>query len=170
MSDYKKATKGNFIPTYSHRPPCISPPPPQPLTTEISCRNGTHFPLKVKATTKITIPEGCTTQLVNYTIQSDFSLRVAPESLHFEWEFNPSILPDSAQLIQGTRHIGHQLAMVRQHLKTIIDNQTSHEVFVDMMGKHISSPNLLSILIWSCLIFLGLALVVTIVIWSRGKA
>ncbi len=143
---------------------------PQPLTTEISCRNGTHFPLKVRATTRITIPEGCTTQLVNHTIQSDFSLRIAPESLHFEWEFNPASLPDSAQLIQGARHIGHQLAMVRQHLKTMLDNQTSHEVFADMMVTHISSPRLLSILIWSCLIFLGLALVMTIVIWYRGKA
>ena len=131
---------------------------PQPLTTEILCQNGTHFPLKVKATVRISIPEGCSTQLINHTIQSDFSLRLAPEALHFEWEFDPSTLPESAHLIQGTRHIDRQLALVRQHLGSITANTTSHQVFEDMLVRNLSSPNKVSILIWVCLSLLGLTL------------
>jgi hypothetical protein len=112
---------------------------PKPLATKISCWNGTHFLLKVRDRARISIPEGCFTQLVNHTVQSDFSPRVAPETPRFEWEFNPSSLPYSAQLIQGPRHIEHQLAMVRKHLEAIPDNQASHKVFANMMVEHILS-------------------------------
>jgi hypothetical protein len=93
----------------------------KPLTTKIKWRNGTYFTLKIWNMVRISIPEGCSTQLVNNIIQSDLSLRVAPEVFHFEWKFKPSILPDSAQLIQGSRHKGHELAMVKEKLKTTID-------------------------------------------------
>ena len=60
-----------------------------------------YFPLKIKATTCITIPHGCSVHLTNHPIHSDFTLRIAPEAIHFEWDFNPANLPDSAKLLEG---------------------------------------------------------------------
>ena len=62
---------------------------PNPLITQIECKNGSHFPLRLKATSRISIPEGCSAQLHNHTIYSDPTLRIAPEALHFTWDFNP---------------------------------------------------------------------------------
>ena len=75
---------------------------PQPLTTKIPFQNGTHFPMKVKVTVRKSIPGGCSMQLVDRTIQSGFSLRPAPKALPLWMGIDPSTLPESAQLIQGT--------------------------------------------------------------------
>jgi hypothetical protein len=47
---------------------------PYPITTHISCHNGSYFPLKIKHTQQIRIPEGCLVELTNHTITSDFSI------------------------------------------------------------------------------------------------
>ena len=144
---------------------------PQPLTTQITCRNGSHFPLKIRSTMRISLPEGCTIELANHTIQSDFSLSIAPEALHFEWEFNPAMLPNSAQLLQGTRHIDPQLRQIRKHLERLATQTISEKQFANMMVGHFTSPNTYSIVIWVILAILGLALVIAVAscLWIRRR-
>ena len=95
---------------------------PIPLTTQVQCRNGTYFPLKIKATSHITIPHGCSVHLMNHSIHSDFTLKKAPEALHFKWDFNPATLPNSSKLLEGTHHIDAQLDLIRQHLLQLNNN------------------------------------------------
>ena len=144
---------------------------PAPLTTQITCRNGSHFPLKIRSTMRISLPEGCTIELANHTIQSDFSLRIAPEALHFEWEFNPALLPNSAQLLQGTKHIDPQLRQIRKHLERLATQTISEEQFANMMVAHITSPNTYSIVIWVILAILGTALAIAAAscLWIRRR-
>ena len=45
---------------------------PSPLTTQIQCRNDSYFPLKIKATSCISIPHGCSVELTHHSIHSDW--------------------------------------------------------------------------------------------------
>ena len=143
---------------------------PNPLTTQIECKNGSHFPLRLKATSRISIPEGCSAQLHNHTIYSDPTLRIAPEALHFTWDFNPANLPNSAQLLEGTKHIGPQLAMIRKHLDQLANETIAKEVFAGLLVEHLTSPNKISILIWIILILLAAALLNAGFQWYRARS
>ena len=143
---------------------------PNPLITQIECKNGSHFPLRLKATSRISIPEGCSAQLHNHTIYSDPTLRIAPEALHFTWDFNPANLPNSAQLLEGTKHIGPQLAMIRKHLDQLANETIAKEVFAGLLVEHLTSPNSISILIWVILIVLAAALIYAGVQWYRARS
>jgi hypothetical protein len=78
----------------------------QPLTT-------LHFTVMAKATARIYITVGCSTQLINHhTIQSNFSIKLAPETMHLDLEFDPSTLLKSAYLIQLKKLISRQLSML----------------------------------------------------------
>ena len=141
---------------------------PVPLTTQVQCNNGTYFPLKLKATTRITIPHGCSVHLTNHTIHSDFTLRIAPEAIHFEWDFNPANLPDSAKLLEGTHRIDAQLEIIRQHLSSLTNNTIGDEVFHGLMVEHLSTPNIVSVLIWVCVSILGIVLITAAALGYRS--
>ena len=143
---------------------------PSPLTTQIQCSNGSYFPLKIKATSRISIPHGCSVELTNHSIHSDFTLRIQPEAIHFEWDFNPATLPNSAKLLEGTRHIDAQLALIQKHLKETHNNTIAEGVFNQLVVEHLSTPNVVSILIWISLGLLGTVLVVAIVLWWRSRS
>ena len=143
---------------------------PTPFTTQVICKNGTHTPLKLKATTRISIPEDCSVQLRNHSIHSDYTLRIDPEALHFEWDFNPATLPNSAQLLEGTSHIGPQLDLIRKHLTKLANETIAKEVFAGLLVSHLTSPNWLSILMWSLLAILGCALLVIGLVWYRSSS
>ena len=142
---------------------------PTPITTQIQCKNGTYFPLKIKATSRISIPHGCSVELTNHSIHSDFTLRIAPEAIHFEWDFNPATLPNSAKLLDGTKHIDAQLDLIRKHLGQT-NNTIADEVFHQLMIEHLSKPNVISILIWTSICILGIVLVVAVVLWWRSRS
>ena len=73
--------------------------------------NKSYFPLKIKATSRISIPHGCSVELTNHSIHSDFTLRIQTEAIHFEWDFNPARLPNSAKLLEETKHIDAHLVI-----------------------------------------------------------
>ena len=124
----------------------------------------------MKATTHISIPEDCSVQLRNHSIHSDYTLRIDPEALHFEWDFNPATLPNSAQLLEGTSHIGPQLDLIRSHLKTLANETIAKEVFADLLVSHLASPNWLSILMWTLFSILGCALLVIGLVWYHSTS
>ena len=78
---------------------------PLPLTTQITCNNGSYFPLKIKNTKFITIPEGCTVKLTNHSITSDYTIRTTSQSIYFEWDFDPTTLPNSADMLSDSKTI-----------------------------------------------------------------
>jgi hypothetical protein len=78
---------------------------PTPLTTQIKCRNGTHYPVFVLETTKLTVPDGCKTELNQHFIKSNFNIKVSPAALNFQWQidltsFPASILLDASKMDQ----------------------------------------------------------------------
>ena len=141
---------------------------PVPLTTQVQCNNGTYFPLKLKATSRITIPHGCSVHLTNHTIHSDFTLRIQPEAIHFEWDFNPATLPNSAKLLEGTLRIDTQLEQIRNHLAQLNNNTIADEVFEGLITDHLTTPNFLSILMWVCVSILGVVLIAAAALWYRS--
>ena len=97
------------------------------------------------------------------------TLRIAPEAIHFEWDFNPATLPNSAKLLDGTKHIDAQLDLIRKHLGQT-NNTIADEVFHQLMIEHLSKPNVISILIWTSICILGIVLVVAVVLWWRSRS
>ena len=143
---------------------------PAPITTQIQCRNGSYFPLKLKDTSRISVPHGCSVELTNHSIHSDFTLRISPEAIHFEWDFNPATLPNSAKLLEGTRHIDTQLALIKQHLEESKNHTIADEVFNQLIVEHLSKPNIVSILIWVSVALLAAVLIVAFILWWRSRS
>jgi hypothetical protein len=63
------------------------------ITAQISCFNGSYFPLKIKNTQQIRIAEGCLVELITHTITSDRRIRTTSNSVHFECDFDPNCPP-----------------------------------------------------------------------------
>ena len=61
--------------------------------------------------------------------------------------------------------IDAQLYLIRQHLSQLNNNTIADEVFKGLMVEHLSTPNILSILIWVRIALLGLVLIVATALW-----
>ena len=97
-------------------------------------------------------------------------LKIQPEAIHFEWDFNPATLPNSSKLLEGTKHIDAQLALIKKHLKENSNNTIADGVFEQLVVEHLSTPNVVSILIWISFGLLGTVLIVAIVLWWRSRS
>ena len=133
---------------------------PAPLTTQITCNNGSYFPLKIKNTKFITILEGCTVELTNHSITSDYTIRTTSQSIYFEWDFDPTTLPNSADMLSDSKTIDLKLEKLNKIIQIIKDDEIDQKEFEALMNRHYSSgswlPSLmLAILTFSALIGLG---------------
>jgi len=88
---------------------------PELLTTQIKCRNNSHFPLFLEKHTRISIPEGCQTKLRRHIITSDVTLRENPEPLQVKWEWNPLSFP--SDLLQDVGMVDEQIGRLEQHIE-----------------------------------------------------
>ena len=130
---------------------------PQPLTTQITCYNGSYFPLKIKNTKFITIPEGCTVELTNHSITSDYTIRTTSQSIYFEWDFDPTTLPNSADMLSDSKTIDIKIEKLKNLIQLIKDDEIDDKEFDALMTRHYSSGSwfptlMLAILIFSVLI------------------
>ena len=97
---------------------------PFPLSTQITCNNGSYFNIKIKQVQQLSIPEGCSVELTNHTITSDFSIRLNSESIHFKWDFDPLNFPISARFLVDSKSIDSKLRIIENNL-SIIKNDTT---------------------------------------------
>ena len=123
---------------------------PIPLSTQIFCNNGSYFNVKIKQVKQIYVPEGCSIDLTNHTITSDFSIRLNSESIHFEWDFNPLDFPNSATFLIDAKSIDLKLNLLEQALLLIKNDTIEPQEFSSLMLKHYSSGH------WSTTLILTL--------------
>ena len=143
---------------------------PTPLTTQIKCRNGTHYPVFLSQTTKLSVPNGCETDLRQHFIKSDFNIKVSPAALHFQWQidlaqFPATLLLDAAKIDQQMFHLTHQIEIMK-------NNSITLQNFDQMMFKNFSNPTTVPIVIWLsfALSFLLVLLILGWCIFSRWQA
>ena len=141
---------------------------PVPITTQITCINGSYFPLKIKHTRQIQIPEGCSVELTNHTITSDYSIRATSDSIHFEWDFDPVSLPNTATLMLDSRSIDSKLSLIKQSVQLIKNDTIDDKEFDTLMLSHYSSGSWISILIICALSLAGVVALVTILVCLRN--
>ena len=64
--------------------------------------------------------------------------------------------------------IDAQLEIIRQHLSSLSNNTIGDKVFHGLMVEHLSTPNTVSILIWVCVIILGIVLITAAALGYRS--
>ena len=141
---------------------------PSPLNTQIICNNGSYYPLKIKNTKFVTIPEGCSTELYNHSITSDFTIRTTSQSIYFEWDFDPTTLPNSAEMLTDSKTIDIKLAKLNKLIERISKDEIDPHEFDALMRQHYASGSWFSSVILALLIFSGLIGVVSISICARN--
>ncbi len=72
---------------------------PYPHTTQVACKNGTHYPIQIQTTTRLHLDPSCTLRLFNHTLRWDKSLRLKPKPLLWTWSFNPLSLPSETMAL-----------------------------------------------------------------------
>ncbi len=141
---------------------------PYPITTQISCHNGSYFPLKIKHTQQIRIPEGCLVELTNHTITSDFSIRISSDSIHFEWDFDPISLPNSAKLMMDSVSIDSKLKFISNTIEKVQMGDIHAQGFENLMVDHVSSGSWLGTTFIVCFVITGILAILTAIICVRN--
>jgi hypothetical protein len=86
-------------------------------------------------------------ELINHTITSDYSIRATSDSIHFEWDFDPISLPNTASLMLDSKSIDSKLQLIQLSVQSI-QNDTIDEIeFDNLMVSHYTSGSWISILI-----------------------
>ena len=135
---------------------------PTPLTAQIKCRNGTHFPVFLSTTTKLFVPNGCETELAQHFIQSDFNIRVSPAALHFTWQIDLSNFP--SDLLLSAAKIDNQMFFLGQKIANLQNNSIPLTKFDEMIQQHFTNPKTVPIVIW-VLFSLFIIVMVAVVAW-----
>jgi hypothetical protein len=135
---------------------------PHPYTTEIICKNGSHFPLYLSQTTKIHIPEECKVTLNSHSIQSDYNIRISPEPLNVPWQWNPLSLP--ADLLLDAAMIDGKINALTQNLTSLFNETAVKTDFQQMINAQFSSPSAFPWFIWAS-IFASVIALLLLMFW-----
>jgi hypothetical protein len=119
---------------------------PTPYTTQITCKNGTHYPLYLAQTTKIHIPEECRVKLHSHYIQSDYNIRISPEPLNVPWQWDPLSLP--ADLLLDAAMIDNKINVLHNNLSKLYNETSIKTNFQEMINTQFSSPTSFPWFIW----------------------
>ena len=141
---------------------------PIPISTQIFCNNGSYFNIKIKQVKQIYVPEGCSVDLTNHTITSDFSIRLNSESIHFEWDFNPLNFPNSASFLIDAKSIDTKLQLLQNSLKLLSNDTIEPQEFSNLMLTHYSSGHWSTTLILILVSLSALVGMFTIFICARN--
>jgi len=131
---------------------------PYAHTTQVTCKNGTHYPIRIQTTTRIHIDPGCTLKLFNHTLRSDESLRLKPEPLLWTWAFKPLSLP--SETMAQAKHLDDHLNQIKTHIAALQNETVKDSEFPDQISDTLISPiSTFSVLFWTMfgLSLLGLA-------------
>jgi hypothetical protein len=128
---------------------------PYPLTTQILCTNGSHFPQQLIEITKIHIPDFCSIDLVNHTITADGNIKISPRPLQMYMTLKTDIFP--SEMMNSIAHADDEMNEIKSSIDQIKKNFTSDEIFNQMLISNLSTYNPISIVLWtlSALSFLG---------------
>jgi hypothetical protein len=139
---------------------------PYPHTAQIFCKNGTHYPIRIRTSSRIHLNPGCTLQLFNHTLRSDQSIRIKTEPLLFPWSFNPLILP--SELLHQANHLDDQVNLLKESIQTL-KNETVHDDEIPQtITNTLSSVSGFSVLFW---LTLGIAILALglLICWYCGS-
>jgi phosphopantetheine adenylyltransferase len=124
---------------------------PNPLTTQILCANGSHFPQQLVEITKIHVPDYCSIDLINNTIHSDGNIKLTPKPLQMFMTLDTNIFP--SEMMNSIEHADDEMNSIKQSLKSLANMTTSDEIFNNMLVTHLTAPNPVSILLWTITAF-----------------
>ena len=140
---------------------------PYPHTSQITCKNGTHFPIRIRTTSRIRINPGCSLKLFNHTLRSDQSIRIKPEPLLFPWDFNPLTLP--SELMSQAQHLDNQVNQLKTGITTILNDTVQSDDIPQLLdGTITDSVSTFSVLFWGSFAIAILALAL-LVCWYCGS-
>lgn len=112
---------------------------PEPLTTRINCRNGTHQPLFLSAgNNRIEISQGCWAELNSHIISSDFDIRVSPDPLEYAWHWDPMHL--SASLLQDAHHMDQVIDQLHTDMKHLQNTSIQAGKLHEHLEEHLANP------------------------------
>jgi len=121
---------------------------PYPHTTQVTCRNGTHYPIRIQITTRLHLDPGCSLRLFNHTLRSDENLRLKPEPLLWTWSFNPLSLP--SETMAKAKHIDDHLNQIRIGLAALQNQTVKESEIPDQISSTLTtSISIFSVLFWT---------------------
>ena len=140
---------------------------PKPLTTQITCINGSHYPVFLASTSKLYVPSGCKTELNEHLIQSDLNIQVAPAAIHFSWEVDFSAFP--ANLLMDANKLDHQIFTLAKQISELKNTSIPLHKFDDMLMEKFSDPSSIPMIVWLSVLlsFLLVSLIIGWCIYSR---
>jgi hypothetical protein len=121
---------------------------PYAHTTQVACKNGTHYPIRIQTTTRLHLDPGCTLKLFNHTLRSDESLRLKPEPLLWTWAFDPLTLP--SETMAQAKHIDDHINLIKTHIATLQNETVKDSEFPTQISDTLtSSISTFSVLFWT---------------------
>ena len=120
---------------------------PYPLTTQILCSNGSHFPQQLIEITKIHVPDYCSIDLINNTITSDGNIRLSPKPLQMFMTLDTNIFP--SEMLKSVEHADDEMNLMKISIKDLQNQTTSDKLFAEMLQTHLTSINPVSIVLWT---------------------
>ena len=139
---------------------------PYPHTSQITCNNGTHYPIRIQTTSRIRVNPGCSLTLFNHTLRSDQSVRIKPEPLLFSWAFNPLSLP--SELLSEAKHLDDQVNLLKSSIADINNVTVTDSEIPQLIEDTLSTTSTFSILFWTVMGIAVLALTL-LVCWYCGS-
>jgi hypothetical protein len=112
---------------------------PRAWTPQALCLNGSHFPIFLEAgNNRISLSPGCSAQLADNIITSDFDVSISPEPVQTLWDWDPltfsfSAYHDMERTDQQIRTLHNDL----HHLKT---NLTTVDNIEQKISDHLAEP------------------------------
>ena len=122
---------------------------PTPITTQIICNNGSHYPIQLIGTTKIFVPDYCAIETVNYTITSDGNVRISPEPLQMKMILNMNLFP--SDMLNSIRHVDDEFNRIKISIDRIQNDTMTDAQFDKILYTKITSVSTLSIILWTTL-------------------
>jgi len=120
---------------------------PTPILAQIQCSNGSHFPQQIIEITKIHLPDFCSIDLVNHTITADGNIRISPKPLQMFMTLDTNLFP--SEMIHSIEHADDEMNLMKNSIQTLHNLTTSDELFAQMLQNHLTSPNPISIVLWT---------------------
>ncbi len=85
-------------------------------TAMMRCRNGSHSEIHLqKGTQQVWIPPGCQGFFLDHLATSDYSVRLASEVLHFNWEWDPLTFLPAGEIKEMGRTLKNLSALHLHH-------------------------------------------------------
>ena len=124
---------------------------PTALTAQITCRNGSLYPVFLNKASKVTVPQSCELKLRSHHITSDTNINIAPPPLQYEWHWDPEAMP--SHLLEGSAHLDQQIQALREHLYNTSQVTLTRGDFSNLLTTEFSTPNSFFALFWPVFLF-----------------